>query len=185
VWRTIGIVPHWSTNLFTQWGNQNFAGAIGVNVQNQLNIADWPCFSKYYLTFPLNSVPVGKAIQAATLTLHQWGGSDPNQARPSLIQVLTVAEDWNENTITWNNAPLALENVSQAWVDIVEDCGAPGGTPWPCIPRQFDSAARQRKPTPRAYRFDWRSMRPMIRFIAANSLQPRTKATGTRWDGPP
>ena len=136
---TIGyLCPHWSTSLFNQWGNQNFAGAIGVNVQNQLNIADWPCFSKYYLTFPLNIVPIGKAIQSATLTLHQWGGSDPTRAQPSLIQVLTVAEDWIENTITWNNAPLALENVSQAWVGVVDDCGAPGGTPWPCVPRQFD-----------------------------------------------
>ena len=27
-----------------------------------------------------------------------------------------MAEDWADATLTWNNAPLALENVSQAWV---------------------------------------------------------------------
>jgi len=27
-----------------------------VNVQNQSDISDWPCFSKYYVTFPLDAV---------------------------------------------------------------------------------------------------------------------------------
>jgi hypothetical protein len=94
---TIGALCPGSLNyIWNQWGTANFAGANGVNVQNQLNIADWPCFSKYYLTFPLSGVPSGKSIQSATLTLHQWGGSDPNLAQPSLVQVLTVAEDWTK-----------------------------------------------------------------------------------------
>lgn len=50
--------------------------------------------------------------------LHQFGNADaPGQAQPSLIQVMTVGEDWNEDTLTWNNAPLALENVSRIWVN--------------------------------------------------------------------
>jgi hypothetical protein len=53
--------------------------------------------------------------------------------QPSLIQVLTVREDWNENTITWNTAPLAIENVSSAWVDPVE-----AFPDWPGIPYEWD-----------------------------------------------
>lgn len=136
---TIGnLCPGSASFIWNQWGNANFAGDPGVNVQNQGNIADWPCFSKYYLTFPLNALPPGKSIQSATLTLHQWGGSDPSAARPSLLQALTVSGGWVENTLTWNNAPMALENVAQTWADVVDDCGVPGGTSWPCVARQFD-----------------------------------------------
>jgi len=51
---------------------------------------------------------------------------------------MTVAEDWNEAALTWNNAPFAMENVSRAWVQPIEGCGAPGGIPWPCVPRTWD-----------------------------------------------
>jgi hypothetical protein len=136
---TIGnLCPGEASFIWNQWANANFAGDPGVNVQNQGNISDWPCFSKYYLTFPLSALPAGKSIQSATLTLHQWGGSNPNAAQSSLLQALTVSSDWGENTLTWNNAPLAIENVSQTWADVVDDCGVPGGTPWPCVARQFD-----------------------------------------------
>ena len=30
------------------------------NVQNQSDVSDWPCFSKYYVAFPLNSLPTGQ-----------------------------------------------------------------------------------------------------------------------------
>ena len=46
--------------------------------------------------------------------------------QPSLIQVLTVTDNWNESTLTWNNAPLPAENVAAAWVDTYD---APAGTP--------------------------------------------------------
>lgn len=126
------LCPGDSYYIWNLWGNANFAGGTGVNIQNQGDIADWPCFSKYYITFPLNQLPPNKAILSATLTLHHWGGSDPNQAYRSLVQVFTVAEDWQEATITWNNAPLAVENVSRSWVDVVATCN------WPCIPRSWD-----------------------------------------------
>jgi hypothetical protein len=50
-----------------------------------------------------------------------------------LVQVHTVAADWDEATIHWNNAPLAVENVSQAWVEAL-----PGYPGYPGIPRQWD-----------------------------------------------
>ncbi len=130
---TIGnLCPGDSYFIWNEWGNANFGSATGFNIQNQSNIDDWPCFAKYYITFPLNSIPSGKVIISATLTLHQFGGSDPSQAQPSLIQVLRAAQAWDDTTITWNNAPLALENVGQAWVDPISFPG------WPGVAREWD-----------------------------------------------
>jgi hypothetical protein len=104
-----------------------------INVQNQADLADWPCFSKYYVTFPLAAIPRGKRIVSATLTMHQFGNSLPSDALPSEIQVLTVAEEWSEATLTWNNAPLVVENISRSRVDPLREPVA-----WPGIPRRWD-----------------------------------------------
>ena len=115
---------------WTDWGDKNYAGLDYFNVQNQFDVSDWPCFSKYYVTFPLDSLPADKTIISATLQLHQFGnagaGWDPGP-RPSYIQALTVAEDWEEATLTWNNAPLAEENLAGAWVDPLGDSPPPEG----------------------------------------------------------
>ncbi|MCL4368825.1 MAG: DNRLRE domain-containing protein, partial [Actinobacteria bacterium] len=103
-------------------------------VQNQSDIADFPCFSKTFLNFDLAGIPAGKKIVSATLTLHSFGGSDPSQAKPSQIQLLTVDESWDESTLTWNNAPMARENVSVATVDVLK--GFPG---WPGVPFSWDA----------------------------------------------
>jgi len=115
------------------WGNTAFPNAPRFNIQNQSDIADWMCFSKYYVTFPLNTIPSGKVVISATLTLHEFGNSgQPDLAIPSLIQVMTVDKDWSP-PLTWNNAPLARENVSRAWVDPITTF--PG---WPGVPWQWD-----------------------------------------------
>ena len=107
-------VDHW-----TEWGFANYAGYSQVNIQNQWDVSDWPCFSKYYITFSLNSLPRGLKIVSANFTMYLTGnaggggyGDPPN----SYILALTVGEDWDENTINWNNAPLAIENISGTWV---------------------------------------------------------------------
>jgi hypothetical protein len=124
------------TDFFAEWGNANYAGAAQTNIHNQRDVADWPCFGKTYLTFPLDAVPPGKAILSATLTLHQFGnagtGWDPGPV-PSLIWVHTISDPWQEGTITWNNAPPSGENVSAAWVDPLPEF--PG---WPGVPRDWD-----------------------------------------------
>jgi hypothetical protein len=53
--------------------------------------------------------------------------------QPSYIQVLTVDQDWNENTLTWNNAPPAAENITGTWVNPL-----PAFPGWPGLPRQWD-----------------------------------------------
>jgi hypothetical protein len=118
-----------ASDLFSAWGELNYAVADSVNIQNQIRIADWPCFSKYYVSFPLDEIPSDKTIVSATLTLRQWGHAGegwPPGPQPSLIQLLTVAEDWDEAEITWNSAPLAMENVSATWSDPVDNPGWPG-----------------------------------------------------------
>jgi hypothetical protein len=120
-------------DYFPTWGELNYAGKEFLNIQNQSDVADWPCFSKYYVTFPLDALPAEKVIISATLTLHLWGGAgegwDP-EPQPSLIQVLITDQDWDESTLNWNNAPLAKENVSAAWVDPVDEYTGPPGIPW-------------------------------------------------------
>jgi hypothetical protein len=120
-------------DFFTQWGNANYAGSTHLVTQNQGDVADWPCFSKIYINFPLDALPPGKTVVSATMTVYQFGNSDPANAQTSLVQVLTVGNDWNESTITWNNAPLAQENVSQAWVDPLAST-----PPWPGAARSWD-----------------------------------------------
>jgi hypothetical protein len=127
--------PFWP-DFFNGWGDANYAGYDQINIQNQADVADWPCFSKYYVTFPLNAIPQGKVILSSKLKLFLFGNSGQGwqpAPRPSLIQVLLVKDDWNENTITWNNAPLAVQNVSQTWVYPVDEF--PG---YPGIPYEWD-----------------------------------------------
>lgn len=116
-WATCGGMS-WP-DFWTKWGEKNYAGQREVNVQNQQNLGDWPCFSKYFTTFPIDSIPPGKVIRSATLVMRQLGGSDPSQAFDSLIQVMRVAQGWDESTITWNNAPQVLENFSRTWVGVL------------------------------------------------------------------
>lgn len=129
-------------DFWTEWGSKNRAGEGDAAVQNQSDIADWPCYSKFYLTIPLDKIPADAKIVSAELVLHQMGNSgmaSNGQLPPSsYIQVLSIGDNWNEQTITWNNAPYAVDTISRTWVDVIEGCGAVGGIAWPCVPRQFD-----------------------------------------------
>ncbi|MCI0519381.1 MAG: DNRLRE domain-containing protein [Chloroflexi bacterium] len=105
-------------NRWTAWGEANYAGAEQIFVQNQWEqIADWVCFSKLYITFPLDAIPAGQDIISATLTMAHFGNSLPEEAPASMVQVIRVDEAWNEATLNWNNAPLAVENVSRVRVE--------------------------------------------------------------------
>jgi len=124
-------------DFWGEWGDSmREAGRRYVNVQNQSDVADWPCYSKYYLSFPLDTLPAGKVVTSAKLVLYQFGNSEPSQASPSLIQVFTVAEGWAESTLSWNNAPLARENVGAGWVDPLTTMPN-----WPGVPRKLEISA--------------------------------------------
>lgn len=114
----------WPYDYWTEWGQANYQGTEQVNVQNQGDLSDWPCFSKYYLTFPLNSLPKGKEIISATLSLTSVGNAGGGEWGPpgeSNIQVMIASNDWDEAKLNWNNAPLALENVSRTLVEPVDE----------------------------------------------------------------
>jgi hypothetical protein len=123
--------------FWTEWGERTWSfyniERSDFNVQNQSDVADWPCFAKYYTVFPLQQVPAGKIIRSATLTLHQFGNAQPQDAKPSLLQVMTIDRDFDPNTVNWNNAPMALENVGRGWVDVLMSSAPPPGAP-----RTFD-----------------------------------------------
>jgi hypothetical protein len=117
------------TDYFAAWGAINYAGYQFFNVQNQSDIADWPCFAKAYLTFPLDNVPPNKVIISATVTLRQFGNAGAGWTpgpQPSFIQVLWVDDTWSESALTWNNAPLAHENLGALQVDPLTSPGYPG-----------------------------------------------------------
>lgn len=131
-----------SNFIWSNWGDTNYGSDPNLNVQNQSDIADWPCFSRTYLSFPLDQVPAGKIIRRATLTLYQFGGSgtasNGQAGANAFIQVFSLSEGFSEGTVTWNNGPLAAENWGGIWVGQVVGCGAAGGIPWPCTPRTWD-----------------------------------------------
>lgn len=108
-------------NFFQDWGNRQYIGLDQVNIQNQIDVADWPCYSKFYLQFPLGNLPAGKQVVGATLTLSQFGngGLGYNVHPLSFIQVLALRTAWDANNITWNNAPLPWENISHNTVESV------------------------------------------------------------------
>ena len=131
-------------NAWTQWGNANYAGYSQFNIQNQWDVADFMCFSKYYVTFPLVAVPAGKTIISARVVLSLFGnaGYTPSDATPSAIHALTVVDDWQENTITWNNAPRAAENLSVTWVSPVDATHPAGPYSWDVSAAVADAYAK-------------------------------------------
>jgi hypothetical protein len=121
---------HWP-DYFPTWGNANYVGHGQINIQNQWDMADWPCFSKYFVTFPLTEPPADQLLLRAELIMHQFGSAWGAEVEPSFIQVLTVHDDWDETTLTWNNAPLAGENLSGTWVE-------PIFADWPGVAHSWD-----------------------------------------------
>jgi hypothetical protein len=120
------------TDPFMEWGNLNYAHVPVFNVQNVEHIAEWPCFSKVFMTFPLTSLPASKKIISATLTLHHSGNPGP-APESAYVQMLTVDRDWDESTITWNNAPVARENLGGVWITPLQQAA-----PYPGVPYKWD-----------------------------------------------
>lgn len=113
-------------DLWTEWGEAGDGTAPLANVGNLMMISDLRCLSKYYLTFPLISLPPGRAVRSARLILHHVGNCDPRTALPSWIQILLVGADWNEDELTWNNAPPPVANVAGNRVEVMSQGGVPG-----------------------------------------------------------
>ena len=90
----------------------NHGDDVALYVGSEIQPTHFPCYNKSYLRFALNSLPPGKVIISATLTLHHWGGADVAAGTSSYVWLSSVTDTWDEMTIHWNNAPLAQENFS-------------------------------------------------------------------------
>lgn len=103
-------------------------------IGSEIQPTHFPCYNKSYLRFALNSLPAGKAILSATLTLHQWGGANVDAGTSSYVWLSSVMDPWQEMSIHWNNAPLAQENLSLTRIP-------PKTTPlvWPGDPYTWDA----------------------------------------------
>lgn len=135
-----GTIPHLCGEYldgayWTEWPNLNYGDEGGFSIHNQADMADWPCFARYYVLFPLDSLPSSKTIISATLTLHHWGNADWTTAYPSHIWAYSVQDPWGEGTITWNNAPLAVENLDVVRVEVLTPETSPG---FPGVPYDWD-----------------------------------------------
>ncbi len=109
-------------------GTASWGGNTSRNyfhVQNQEDYADWPCFAKIYLKFPLDSIPPHSAVLSAKLILHhKQPTSGGDEGERSLLQAFWVsntlqgsAEPWTEENLTWNSAPWPWENLAGCWGD--------------------------------------------------------------------
>jgi hypothetical protein len=106
------------------WGGHT--GFKAFLVEDQEDYADWPCYGRIYVKFPLAKVPAGKVIVSARLilTMKQPTGKDannPDLGEHSLIQVfatdtkLADGTEWTKDNLTWNLAPLATTNNAGVW----------------------------------------------------------------------
>mgnify|MGYP000909758466 CR=1 FL=1 len=120
-------------NHFETWGWRNYETYIGFhsryeefsNVQNQWDVADWPCYSKYIMR-----VPIPENLQnfsGAFLNIYRFGhpGYNPGDTGTSIFQAYEVNDAWEENTVAWNTIQLG-ENVSHGPVTECTDteCGS-------------------------------------------------------------
>lgn len=127
------------SDVWTQLGNTSYPGATQVTIENEENISDWNCFSKFYITFPLTSLPTRKGVIKATVTLYEYSNAGAQgQPNPSYIQVATVGQDWNPATLCWNNAPLVQENFGSI---VVNTKTTKAVLPPPGLPQTWDVSA--------------------------------------------
>lgn len=107
----------------SSWGGNT--GREYFHVQDQEDYADWPCFSRIYVKFPLARVPAGKVVVSAALRMHHAmptsGGDEGEWSLIQAFEVPAVLRDgvtpWDATNLTWNDAPLPVENCAGFWGD--------------------------------------------------------------------
>lgn len=169
---------------YPTWGSRNEDGATAdgprynmgtatqINAgQNQWDVADWPCYARYYAQWGLPTLPAGAQVVSATVEMSNFGnpgygsGYDADGTGDTKYQVWEVAQPWSELGITWDNAPAPAENVSRTVVRPIDvACPMPlvnAACP-PGVPYSFDVTEIVR----RAYA-DGRSWASMLLYTAA------------------
>lgn len=114
------------------WGDTNVEATKyreWWSVQNQWDTADWPCYVRYAATWALPQLPPGATLTGAWLDAYKFGHSGyPGESTGvNVIQAWELSPDWQEDSITWNNAPAPGENISRTPVgECVADNCQPG-----------------------------------------------------------
>jgi hypothetical protein len=109
-----------TTLRFSQWGVRNWLTTPGddpriATLQNQADVADFPCFSRVYQDYVLT--PRAGYVISATLTLTAVGHSGYSTQVPyPVLDQLAETGPFASNALTWNNAPPLIRNVVSAWV---------------------------------------------------------------------
>jgi hypothetical protein len=119
----VGGGPHGLSGHMGNGSDLNHGTDRDLFVGNEQMPVHFPYFDKSFFRFSLASVPAGKTIQSAKLYLYHWGNANPVEAVDSWVHLFTIRDAWAENTITWNNAPLAFENVAMSWMDPIRGGG--------------------------------------------------------------
>ena len=127
------------SNVWTQLGNTSYPGAARITIENEADISDWNCFSKFYVSFPLSALPAGKGVLKATVTLYEYSNAGPQGVpNPSYIQVATVGQGWSPATLSLNSAPLVQQNYGSILVNTKTVTGV---LPPPGLPQTWDISA--------------------------------------------
>lgn len=130
-------------DYFPTWGLRNWGDSPYATVENQWDIADWPCYNALIAKWELPTLPEGATFAGAELTAWMFGqmGYGPGYAddgtQDTIWQAYAVPATWDETTVNWDNAPSFTENVSWTTVYPVPDAPAWDGQP---IPYSFDVA---------------------------------------------
>jgi hypothetical protein len=147
-------------DYFPTWGSRNEDGATAdgprtnmgtaaqVNIgQAQWDVADWPCYARYYAQWGLPVLPAGAQIISATVDMSHFGnpgygaGYAPDGTGDTTYQVWEIAQPWSELGITWNNAPDPAENISRTVVrpiDVTCPVALVNAACVPGVPYSFD-----------------------------------------------
>ena len=86
--------------------NKNYDGDPGINIRNEFGgggSSGW-CSDGLY-RFDISSIPRGASIIRATFHLfyNKWTSNNPTGR---MLNVYRITSDWNEDTVTWNTAPV-------------------------------------------------------------------------------
>lgn len=119
--------PGWGTR---NWGNDPFA-----MVENQWDVADWPCSNKWVTKWDLPALPDGATVVGAELVAQMFGqmgygcGYCDDGTKDTIWQAYQVPTTWSEASVNWDTAPPFAENVSRTLVRPVPDAPAWDGNP--------------------------------------------------------
>jgi len=88
----------------TASSNYGLAGYLQVSFDRTPNP---DVYGRTYIKFNLSSIPTGVTINSASLKFNLKSSGCSGIPTPSALHALIAVGDWQENTITWANAPNA------------------------------------------------------------------------------